>query len=122
MLLFLGLPRSTSAASVAGELEKYRGNICGGGMVPDWMCGMIVSDGSSNILGKVVSSIIDFSAGVGVCVFIYACIRIIVSQGQDDKVAAAKKMAVIALIGVFIALSVEPIMNAIRDLLGNVIS
>jgi len=77
------------------------------------MCGLSGATISSELLPRVSNFVIDIAAGVGVCVFIYACIQIVMSQGQDDKMAAAKKMAIIALIGVFLALSTRVIMGAL---------
>lgn len=99
------------AAGAGAELNKYQSAY---GAVPGWMKNLSGAGDVENILWIVTDFLSKLAAGVGVCVFIYACIRLVASQGQEDKAAAAKKTAIIALIGVFLALSA----NAIIDSLG----
>lgn len=115
-LRLLGSLSSAYATTVGTSLGQYQGSVCGAGYVPAWMCGISGATGATSILGKVTDFILSIAAGVGVCVFIYACIRMVISQGQDDKMAAAKKMAMIALVGVFLALSARSIIDSLQDI------
>lgn len=81
--------------------------------VPGWMKNLGNAAAVSSAIGRVTTFVTGLAAGVGVCVFIYACIRLVTSQGQEDKVTAAKKTAIIALIGVFLALSADAIMKTL---------
>lgn len=101
------------AAGVGTSLSQYQGKVCGAGYVPAWMCGISGVDGANLFLGKITGFILAIAASVGVCVFIYACIQMVMSQGQEDKLAAAKKMAMIALVGIFLAFSVDVIIGAL---------
>lgn len=83
-------------------------------LIPFFLCNILGVRGAQGILAKVTSFILAIAVGIGVCVFIYACIRMIMSQGQDDKVSAAKRMAIIALVGVFLMLSVQPIISTLQ--------
>ncbi|MBI2117477.1 hypothetical protein HYT95_01125 [Candidatus Peregrinibacteria bacterium] len=101
------------AAGLGTSLSQYSDKVCGGGFAPAWMCTISGAGGVTAFLGRITGFVIDIAAGVGVCVFIYACIQIVMSQGQDDKMTAAKKMAMISLVGVFLALSARVIMAAL---------
>lgn len=90
---------------------RYRENICVPG--PNVLCDIDGAGGVSDLLARVTGFVTGIAAGIGVCVFIYACIQMVMSQGQDDKMAAAKKMALIALVGVFLALSADVIISAL---------
>lgn len=83
------------------------------GAVPGWMKNLGNAAAVSSAIGKVTIFVTGLAAGIGVCVFIYACIQLVVSQGQEDKAAAAKKTAIIALVGVFLALSANAIIGAL---------
>lgn len=98
------------AAGAGNALGQYSSAY---GAVPGWMKNLGGAGDVSSAIGKVTTFVTGLAAGVGVCVFIYACIRLVASQGQEDKAAAAKKMAIIALIGVFLALSAKAIISAL---------
>lgn len=106
------------ATAMGTSLSQYQGLVCGA--APAWMCGISGAGGVTTFLGRITGFVIGIAAGVGVCVFIYACIQMVISQGQDDKMAAAKKMAMVALVGVFLALSGGVIIVFLRGFFGTV--
>lgn len=115
--VFLGFLVSTQIAHAWHDgFWQYEGSVCGAGYAPAWMCWISGAGGASDFLGRITGFVTGIAAGVGVCVFIYACIQMVISQGQDDKMAAAKKMAMIALVGVFLALSVGAIVGYLQGL------
>lgn len=77
--------------------------------------------GAAGFLARMGTYIVGIAAAIGVCVFIYACIRMIASQGQEDKVAAAKKMAATALVGVFLVLFIYTIIPIVVQLFGFIV-
>ncbi len=95
------------AAGAGTALNQYGSAY---GAVPGLLKNLGGAGDVSSALRIVATFVTGLAAGIGVCVFIYACIRIVTSQGQEDKVTAAKKTAIIALIGVFLALSANGIM------------
>ncbi|MBI1934118.1 hypothetical protein HYS30_00460 [Candidatus Peregrinibacteria bacterium] len=105
------------AAGIGAGLNQYQSAY---DAVPDWARNLSGAATVSSALERITTFVIDIAAGVGVCVFIYACIQMVLSQGQDDKMTAAKKMAMIALVGVFLALSARAIIGALWSEVGEV--
>lgn len=101
------VPHAIAAGNALGQYSSAYG------AVPGWMKNIGNAGDVSSAIGKVTTFVTGLAAGIGVCVFIYACIRLVASQGQEDKVTAAKKTAIIALIGVFLALSAKVIIRAL---------
>lgn len=117
LLRLLGSTFLAYATAVGTALSQYKGDdltkpgVCSSGYAPAWMCEISGVTGATGVLGRVTGFVTGIAAGVGVCVFIYACIQMVMSQGQEDKMTAAKKMAMIALVGVFLTLSVQMIFD-----------
>lgn len=109
------------ATQIGGAFTQYQGTFCGvdpNGVqwAPAWLCTVTGATGAANFLAVVGAYIMGIAAAIGVCVFIYACIRMIMSQGQEDKVSAAKKMAVTVLAGVFLVLFIGVIIPILVNL------
>lgn len=61
--------------------------------------------------GRVIGFLLEIIGGLAVAILIYAGIILIASQGNDEKLSEAKKIAMWALLGLVLAIIADAVLN-----------